>query len=124
MKKFLNITFFVLVVLAIVGFVFFGDDIVAGMPVHADPATSQCAGYPNGVCESCTLGQCTGKDATPPDPNRPYFDGCGNEYDYMGNLIAPATVNTPGCPTIDQTPVVTPPPVTTQPDDTEGGGSS
>lgn len=23
-----------------------------------------------------------------PDPNRPYYDVCGNEFDYMGNLIS------------------------------------
>lgn len=32
----------------------------------------------------------TGKDATPPDPNRPYYDAAGNEYDYQGNLIKAA----------------------------------
>lgn len=25
-----------------------------------------------------------------PDPNRPYYDGLGNKYDYMGNLIEAA----------------------------------
>ncbi len=32
----------------------------------------------------------TGKDATPPYPDRPYYDGAGNQYDYQGNLITPA----------------------------------
>ncbi len=50
-----------------------------------------CAGYPNGVCESCTIpGSCEGKDPTPPDPDRPYYDGAGNKYDYQGNLIEAA----------------------------------
>lgn len=30
------------------------------------------------------------KDATPPDPDRPYYDAAGNKYDYQGNLIEPA----------------------------------
>jgi hypothetical protein len=30
------------------------------------------------------------KDPTPPDPDRPYYDGSGNQYDYQGNLISPA----------------------------------
>jgi len=30
------------------------------------------------------------KDPTPPDPDRPYYDGQGNQYDYQGNLINPA----------------------------------
>lgn len=65
-----------------------------------DPATTKggsgdckdgpCAGYPNGVCESCPDNSCTGKDQTPPDPNRPYYDDQGNKYDYKGNLIEAA----------------------------------
>lgn len=31
-----------------------------------------------------------GKDAAPPNPDRPYFDQYGNQYDYQGNLISPA----------------------------------
>lgn len=30
------------------------------------------------------------KDPTPPDPDRPYYDGLGNKYDYQGNLIEAA----------------------------------
>jgi hypothetical protein len=29
-----------------------------------------------------------------PDPNRPYFDGAGNEYSATGQLLAPAPVPT------------------------------
>lgn len=36
------------------------------------------------------------------DPNRPSFDACGNEYDYLGNLIKPGT----GCQA--STPAITP----------------
>jgi hypothetical protein len=36
-----------------------------------------------------------------PDPNRPYFDGCGNQYDYMGNLINKGT----GCQPIEIQPL-------------------
>lgn len=44
------------------------------------------------------------KDPTPPNPDRPYFDQCGNQYDYKGNLINKGN----GClvqPTILETPV-------------------
>ena len=128
----------------------FKPDIIVGGIVHAAPACTdtttcgKCAGYPNGVCESCTIGQCGGKDAcdpnalpadyeecqkdtTPPDPNRPYFDGWGNEFDYMGNLIkaAPCTTdpiskvpNPYSCPI--PTPVV---PTPTSSDYVSGGSS-
>lgn len=52
-----------------------------------------CAGYPNGVCESCTLpGSCPGKTDGTPDPDRDYYDAAGNLYDYQSNLkqAAPA----------------------------------
>lgn len=79
----------------------FQPDIIVGGIVHATPACTdtttcgKCAGYPNGICESCTIGQCGGKDTTPPNPNRPSFDVWGNEFDYMGNLInaAPCTTD-------------------------------
>lgn len=32
------------------------------------------------------------KDPTPPDPDRPYYDGDGNKYDAWGNLIEPAPI--------------------------------
>jgi len=62
--------------------------------LHGD--CGPCAGYPGGKCESCTLpNSCTGKDATPPDPDRPYYDQYGNKYDYMGNLIEYGPETTP-----------------------------
>lgn len=75
-----------------------------------DPANTKggdgsctCAGYPNGVCESCTIGQCGGKDKdienSLPDPNRNYFDGQGNEYTWDGKLVTPAPTTTPSCTT-------------------------
>lgn len=80
--------------------------------ISQDPCKEgTCFGYPHGVCESCTIGQCPGKDACDPnslpivyeqcqkdsqkgcastgcsDPKRPYFDGYGNQFDYQGNLL-------------------------------------
>jgi hypothetical protein len=54
-----------------------------------------CAGYPDGRCESGPFSS-PNKDSKNdlPDPDRNYFDGQGNMYDYRGNLISsvqPAT---------------------------------
>lgn len=85
-----RIIIFIIVICTLFALVFFVGNHLA----HAD-SNGKCAGYPNGVCESCTLGQCGGKDAIPPNPDRTYFDGCGNEYSYNGVLIKAGN----GCPT-------------------------
>src|SRR5579884_220926 len=33
------------------------------LPTDTAQPQGPCAGYPNGICESCTIGQCGGKDA-------------------------------------------------------------
>lgn len=55
---------------------------------------AECAGNPDGKCEFNQNGALD-KDPTPPAANRPYFDACGNQYDYQGNLISQGS----GCPT-------------------------
>lgn len=102
----------------IVGALAFSFINYATAPVHADQGV--CLGYPDGVCESCTIGQCNGKDITPPDPNRPYFDGWGNEFSYNGSLIkaAPCTtdpINHQPNPYSCNTPMSQSPPTSIQP---------
>lgn len=36
-----------------------------------------------------------------PDPNRPYFDGCGNKFDYQGNLLEAGTGCVADVPPLD-----------------------
>lgn len=111
MKKIINIVFVLAVISALIGFLFFSTDIVAGLPITDPTGQGQCAGYPNGICESCqTPNSCSGKDATPPNPDRNYFDGWGNEFTYNGTLISvgscdsntPSGVN-PYCPVANNT---------------------
>lgn len=40
------------------------------------------------VLGSTKTGAETSRDMGIPNPHRPYFDGCGNMYDYLGNQIS------------------------------------
>lgn len=79
-------------------------NVSAETPAAPSQPQGQCAGYPNGQCEfnpaiSQWLAQTGGKDGTTSsdkcydtsqclNPDRPYFDGWGNQFDYQGNLIS------------------------------------
>lgn len=68
------------------------DQSCAPNATSQDPCKlGQCFGYPYGVCESNPNQGSITKDPTPPDPNRPYYDLWGNEFDYQGNLIQAST---------------------------------
>lgn len=71
-------------------------------------ALESCVGNEDGNCEFNPNGALD-KNPTPPNPNRPSFDECGNEYDYQGNLISKGSgcgqaSITPGVPTNQQVP--------------------
>ena len=101
---------YTLVIITIIGFCFYYVWYTTPHVVAAGATQGQCAGYPDGICESCTLGQCTGKDATPPNPNRPYFDGYGNEFTYNGTLMSIGLCNGSGNPYCPQPSQPTPTP--------------
>ena len=81
MKRLFNILLFVGVIAAVIGVLFFHDDIVAGLPSNCQP-TQVPADYEE--CQKDTTGKCY-TNCT--DPNRPSYDLWGNEWDYIGNLI-------------------------------------
>ena len=40
-----------------------------------------------GLKNDAIVAPASDKDPAPSDPNRPYYDACGNEFDYQGHLI-------------------------------------
>lgn len=91
MKKILYSLFTIFVIAAVAITLTHPDWLV--IPPFVKVSAAECVGNPDGQCEFNPNGGLD-KNPTPPDPNRPYFDACGNEYDYQGNLIAQGT----GCP--------------------------